>query len=118
MSAVKYLADEDLRQVIVTAARRAEPSLVFVRVQDVGLAGAPDDRVLAFAAAEGAIAVSHDVNTMTVAAANRLAAGESMAGLLLVPQSRSRREVVESLVLIWAATDAAEWVGRIAFLPI
>jgi hypothetical protein len=28
------------------------------------------------------------------------------------------REVVDALILIWAATQSEEWINRIAYLPI
>jgi hypothetical protein len=39
-------------------------------------------------------------------------------GLIVVPQSLPVREVVDALILIWAATQPEEWVNRIAYLPI
>jgi len=39
-------------------------------------------------------------------------------GLIVVPQNLPVREVVDALILIWAATQAEEWINRIAYLPI
>jgi hypothetical protein len=39
-------------------------------------------------------------------------------GLIVVPQSLPVREVVDSLILIWAATQPEEWINRVAYLPI
>ena len=39
-------------------------------------------------------------------------------GLLMVSQKEPTGPVVESLVLIWAATEAEEWRNQIGFLPI
>jgi hypothetical protein len=39
-------------------------------------------------------------------------------GLIVVPQSLPVREVVDALILIWAATQSEEWINRIAYLPI
>lgn len=56
---------------------------------------------------------------MSAAAAARMNAGLKMSGLLLVPQARRReRAVCDDILLIWAASDAAEWNSRIEFLPL
>jgi hypothetical protein len=117
MSTPRFLADEDLRRAIVRATRRLEPALEFAVVQDVGLSGVADAQVLEFANLNGWLVVSHDVNTMAAAAKARMANGQQVAGLFLAPQSRAVRAVAESLVLIWAASQAEEWQDRIIYLP-
>jgi hypothetical protein len=118
MSTPRFLADEDLRRAIVTATRRLEPTLEFAIAQDVGLQGVPDPEVLEFANANGLLVVSHDVNTMKAAAEARIADGRGVSGLFLAPQRHPVRAVAESLVLIWAASQAEEWGDRIQYLPI
>jgi hypothetical protein len=39
-------------------------------------------------------------------------------GLIVVPQGLAIRQVVDELILIWAATDPEEWTNRIVYLPI
>lgn len=112
-----FLADEDFRRDIVLATRRLDRSIDFVRAQEAGLAGAPDEVVLEFASRESRVVVSHDVSTMPAAAIARLRAKERMAGLILVAQNSRRRVVAENLVLIANASEADEWVGIIDHLP-
>jgi hypothetical protein len=52
----------------------------------LGLDRLPDHQVLEYAAQEHWIVVSHDVNSMTAAAAGLLTRGEPMHRLLLVHQ--------------------------------
>ena len=118
MSRPRFLADHDLRERIVLAVRRREPAIEFVRARDLGLARQPDPVVLATAASLGMLVVSHDVNTMTDHAYARLAGGETMSGLFLVHQSAPLAPVVDSLILVWSASEAEEWEGRVEFLPI
>jgi hypothetical protein len=40
------------------------------------------------------------------------------AGLLIIPQHLSYAVVVEELLLIWVASEAEEWINRIAYLPL
>jgi hypothetical protein len=114
----RFLADEDLRRSIVTAARRREPALDFASVVDLGMAAATDAAVLEFATLNGLLVVSHDVNTMKAMAERRIAERQGLSGLFLVPQTRPTRLIVEQLLLIWAASTLEEWRDRIVYLPL
>jgi hypothetical protein len=35
----------------------------------------------------------------------------------MIPQNVPMAEAIDSLVLVWAASDSEEWVNRIASLP-
>jgi hypothetical protein len=74
--------------------------------------------VLEYAAENNWIVVSHDVNSMSAAAYDRLSIGAEMNGLLLVHQRDPISPIIDSLVLIWSASQAEEWVGRVEFLPL
>jgi predicted nuclease of predicted toxin-antitoxin system len=112
MSRPRYLADDDLNDAIVVGLGRREPAAAFARLRDLGLATWTDPDVLGFAAAENGIVVSHDVNTMREAANTRLTAGLPMSGLLLASQRTAVSAIIESLLLIWAASEAEEWPAR------
>lgn len=118
MSTVRFLADHDLNEHIVEGVRRREPAIEFLRVRDVGLQTRPDIEVLSYAHREQLLLVSHDVNTMTTAAASRLDESLGLSGSLLVPQSKAVGSVIESLLLIWSATAAEDWENPITFLPL
>jgi predicted nuclease of predicted toxin-antitoxin system len=118
MSRPRFLADNDLNDAIVVGVRRREPTAEFSRLRDLGLATRSDPEVLDFAAHENWIVVSHDVNTLREAANTRLMAGLPMAGLLLAHQRTPVSAVIESLVLIWTASEAEEWADQVEFLPL
>lgn len=113
----RFLSDQDLNEHIVAGVIRREPAIEFVRLRDVGLERRPDSEVLTYAAAEGLLVVSHDVNTMIDEAFARLAAREPLGGLFMVQQRGPIAPVIESLVLIWSASEAEEWRGRVVYLP-
>jgi hypothetical protein len=117
VSRPRFLADEDLRYDIVLAVRRREPKIEFPTVRDLGRAGTPDAGLLAFAQANGWIVVSHDVGTLRAEADQRVRDGRGVAGVLLTPQHSRTRDVAESLILIWAASEAEEWCDRVVFIP-
>ena len=118
MSRPRFLADHDLDEHIVDGVLRREPALEIVRLRDVGMSDRSDADVLAYAVRHGFIVISHDVNTMTTEAFALMDAGEPMAGLLMVQQTKPTGPVIDSLVLIWSASDAEEWHGQVQFLPL
>jgi hypothetical protein len=117
VSTLRYLADQDLRFEIVLAVRRIEPAIEIHTAAEFGLSAASDDQVLEFAANNGYVVVSHDVNTMKGRAEQRVADRHPMRGLFLVPQDRLTRDVRDSLHVAWAASEAEEWHGKVSYLP-
>lgn len=114
---IRFQADADLNQVIVWAVLRRVPAIDFKTATAAGLGGLADPIVLARAAREGRILVTHDQTTMPRHFGEFLQAQRG-PGLLVVPQHLALRQVADDLILIWTATEAEEWVNRIAFLPI
>jgi hypothetical protein len=114
---VRFQADADLNQDIVQAVRRGEPAIDFQTAYEAGLAGLHDNVILERATQEGRIVVSHDRRTMPHHFAAFIAT-QTSAGVIIVPKSLSIRQAVEDLILIWAASEADEWVNQINSLPL
>jgi hypothetical protein len=114
---IRFQADADFNQTILLAAVRREPSLDFQTASAGGLIGLADPDVLARAAHEGRLLVTHDQKTMPGHFAEYVA-HKTSAGLLVVRQSLPIGAVVEDLLLIHAATEPEEWTNRVAFLPL
>ncbi len=114
---IQFQADNDLSKIIVKALWRAEPMLDFKSAQAAQLDGVPDPEVLARAAAEGRVLVSHDIKTMPRHFAQFIQSANS-AGVLIVPQGTPLTQVVDDLLLIWLVDEAADWVNRIRILPL
>ena len=114
---VRYQADADLNQVIVTGVLRREPAIDFQTAFAAGLEGVKDPEVLAIAAQQERILVSHDRKTMPLEFA-KFIIGNQSSGVLIVSRKLSIEVVIEELLLIWAASSAEEWVNRIAKLPL
>ena len=60
---LRLLTDENFNNDIVRGVRRRNAGMDIVRVQDVGLSGADDPTVLAWAAESGRVLLTHDVST-------------------------------------------------------
>jgi hypothetical protein len=114
---VRFQANVDLHQMIVTALVRREPGVDFQTATAAGLTGLSDPQVLERAAREGRFLVSHDQSTMPHHFAAFIPHQQS-AGLLIVPQHLPYPRVVDDLLLIWLASDTEEWMNRIAYLPL
>jgi hypothetical protein len=113
----KFLADANFDLVILAAAKRREPAVDFETASAAALTSLEDLAVLAVAAREGRVLLTHDVRTMPRHFAAFLRE-QTSAGVLLVPQSLPRRRVVEDLLLVWGAMEADEWINRIMSFPL
>ena len=113
---VSYQADNDLRKAIVRGVVRREPLMNFRSAQAARLDGVPDPQVLAFAAGEGRILVSHDLQTMPKHFRQFTQVRRS-PGVLLIRQDLPVSQAVESLVLIWEASEPDEWENRVCLVP-
>jgi hypothetical protein len=114
---IRFQADADLDHDIVVAVRRREPVIEFASAADSGIIGLPDPEVLEIAAVSGRVLVSHDRRTMSEHFRSRLEEGKSSPGLFLVSQFAPLGPVVEALVMVWAASEAAEWRDQLFHLP-
>jgi hypothetical protein len=86
MNGAGALSGGSLNEQIVDGVLRREPTIEFVRVRDIGPSDRSDPEILEWAAMNGMVVVSHDVNTMPAFAYQRLSGGERMPGLIMVPQ--------------------------------
>src|SRR5262245_7071396 len=112
----KFLADANF-DLVILAAKRREPVFDFQTAPAAGLAGLEDPDVLAVAARAGRVLLTHDVRTMPRHFAAFIGEHTS-TGVVLIPQSLPRRQVVEDLLLIWGAMEAEEWINRIMSFPL
>jgi hypothetical protein len=76
-------SDENFNGEVVRGLLRHQPDLDIVRTQDAGLLGADDPTVLAWAAAEGPILLTHVRATLPEFAYERVRAGVPMPGVFM-----------------------------------
>jgi predicted nuclease of predicted toxin-antitoxin system len=114
---LRFLIDHDFNERILRGVRsRVEVDAVLARA--VGLAHKPDPQLLFWAAAENRILVSHDLQTMPRFAITRVRNGESMPGLILVPQDLPIGRAIEELTMIALCSGQTEWRDMIVYIPI
>jgi hypothetical protein len=93
------------------------PEIDIRTAADAGLTGLEDPEVLQVAAESGWILVSQDRRTMPAHFA-RYSLGSQSSGLILLREAIPISTAIEELVLVWGASEAEEWIGRIAWIPL
>ena len=111
-------ADENFNGNIVRGLLRHQPMLDLVRIQDVGLSGAEDSVVLAWAAQEGRILLTHDVSTITRYAYDRVQASQPMPGVFEVSRDLAIGRAIEEILLLAECSLEREWEGQVRYLPL
>jgi len=114
---VRFQADADLNQIIVAALVRRAPGVDFRTAEVAHLKGLDDPDVLALAASEGRVLVTHDSRTMP-GHFGAFVESHRSAGVIVIPQHLPVSVAVDELLLVWSATSAEDWANRICSLPL
>jgi hypothetical protein len=115
---LRLLTDQNFNGRILRGLRRRVASLDVVRTFDAGLASLEDPDVLEWAAKEERIVVSHDVNTMTAFAYNRVRMGVAMPGVFIVPTSMAIGQAIDELEFAVDEFSAADCSNRVIYFPL
>lgn len=97
---IRFLTDEDFNNDILRAVLRQLPELEVVRVQDVGLMTVDDSMILAWAAQEGRVVLTHDASTMIDAAYQRTREGLPMPSVIAVRRLAPLATCIGDVVLM------------------
>lgn len=115
---LRFAADENFNNAIVRGVIRRNRGLDLVTVQDSGLSGASDQEVLAWAADEDRVLLTHDVTTMTEFAYERIENDLPMPGIVEVSQGLAIGAVIDDILLLAECSLENEWSGRVLYLPL
>jgi len=113
---IKFQADADLHGPIVRGLIRIEPLIDFKTSQEARLQGLDDPLVLAIAADDSRMLVTHDVSTMPEHF-KRFIETRTSPGVVMVPQSLPYHEAIEGLFRLWATTEMERWENVLFYLP-
>ena len=114
---IRFQADYDLRGAIIEGLLLRQPSIDFQTGHAAGLEGQDDPFVLALAAREGRMLVSHDRRTMPFHFADFISNNDS-PGVVIVPQSLPIGLAIEELLILWETSEAEEWINQIGSIPL
>ena len=112
------LIDENLNHRILRGLKRAIPHLDCVVAQDAGLKGMPDPPLLAWATGQHRILVTHDLRTIPKHAYERVRAGQSMPGVIAVPDTLPIGQAIEELALLAECSAPGELQNLVIYLPL
>jgi hypothetical protein len=84
----------------------------------IALGAVPDPALLVWAAANERVLLTHDRRTMPGHAGDLLAAGQPLAGVIIVPRRLSLQQAIDELEIIVACSETAEWAGLVRYLPL
>jgi hypothetical protein len=115
---MKFLTDENFEGAIFRGLLRRKPDIDLVRVQDVGLSNIDDPTILEWANREGRILLTHDRRTMPRYAYQRMAEGQSIAGLIVMKPTIPVGLAIEEILLVEAGSTAEEWINMVQDLPL
>ncbi len=115
---LRLLADENFNDDIVRGLLLREPALDILRVQEIGLAGAEDPDILAWAAENNRIILTYDRASMSDYAYERVAQGQAMVGVFILNDRFPVGKAIEEILLLAACTEQEEWNGRAVHVPI
>jgi hypothetical protein len=116
---LRLVCDEHVHGGIFRGLRRRVPELDIVRVQDVGLAHTPDAQILEWAATEGRIIITRDVNTMIGSAWDRVGAGEPMPGVLALRERFAIGQAIADIHLVaecYTEEEMRDW--GVVYIPL
>lgn len=115
---LRLLSDENFNGAIVRGLKFRLPDVDLVRVQDVGLQGMDDPDILAWAAENNRIVLTHDRSTFGNFAYARLIEEKVMPGVFVNNARSPVAEIVEELVLLMVCSKQTEWNGQVVHLPL
>jgi hypothetical protein len=115
---LKLVSDENFNADILRGPFRRRPDLDIVRVQDIGLGAAPDSDILAWAAVEDRILLTHDRDTMPYFAYERVKARQVMPGVFLVSNRMPIGQAIEEILTAVDCLAPEECSNFIRFFPI
>ena len=115
---LRLLIDHDLDQDILRGLLRRVPDLDSVTAYEIGMSEVPDPELLAWAAEAGRVIVTHDRRTMPAHAARRLAAGDDIAGVIVVSRRIPISAAIDELEIVVLCSEPDEWHNLIRHIPL
>ena len=94
------------------------PTVDLVSVQELGIRGLDDPDLLARAASENRVLLTHDVNTVPHFAYECLQSGAPMAGVVVVPDRMAVGQAIDELALLIESGTPEDVELRVLHLPL
>jgi hypothetical protein len=115
---LRLVSDADYNGIVIRGLLRRQVDLDLIRVQEVGVRTAGDPDILAWAAVENRILLTHDRTAMTDHAYERIRLGYLMPGVFVQRNRPPFGPLIDEILLIVACSSQADWIDRVVFLPL
>jgi predicted nuclease of predicted toxin-antitoxin system len=115
---LRLLFDVNFNHRIVRGLKSRVQDLDFVVAQYAGLDETPDPSLLAWAADEERVLVTHDVSTMPKWAYGRVEVGQPLKGVIVVPEGLAVGRAIEDLVIFVLCSEPGEFANQVVYLPL
>jgi predicted nuclease of predicted toxin-antitoxin system len=115
---LKLATDENVDGRVIRGLLARMQDLDVVRVQDAGLSATDDRSILAWAAAEGRVLLTHDVRTMTRFAGERIKRGDPLTGVVILPRPGAVGAIIRALRDLIESHEPEELQDRILYLKL
>jgi predicted nuclease of predicted toxin-antitoxin system len=115
---LRLLIDQDLDHVILRALLLRVQNLDVITAHQAGLSNASDPELLAWAAEQERVVITHDRRTMPYHATSRIARAEKIAGIIIVSRQLPVSQVINDLEIIVLCSDMVEWENIVKHLPL
>jgi predicted nuclease of predicted toxin-antitoxin system len=115
---LRLVSDEDVHDDIVRELQRREPTLDLVRVREVGLDHTPDTIILEWAAGQGRILITGDLNSMVGFAWSRVQSAQPMPGVLALLENVALGRVIDDILLVALCSEPEDIKDQVLFIPL
>jgi hypothetical protein len=114
----RFLADENFNADIERGLLLRQQNLDVVNVLSIGLGGASDSEILAWAAANDRLVLTHDRATMPRYAYERLQGSKTIPGVFIIDDRLPVGRVIQEILLVVECSEFEEWIGQVVYLPL
>jgi len=115
---LRLIFDENFDHRILRGLESLLPDLDVIVVQHTAFRGAKDPQLLAFAAEQARVPITHDLKTIPKFAYERVSAKLPTPGVIAVPDSLPIGQAIEDLAILIACSEPDEFVDLARFLPL
>ena len=114
---MRLLLDENFDRRILDALRKRIPQLEIMRVQDVGLTSARDERIVDWIIENDFVLLTRDARTMIDHILARIDQGEQ-ARIILVRQTCPSGQAVEEILTLVECSLPGDWANPVWYIPL
>ena len=115
---MRFFTDEDFRHDVLRGVLRLLLEIDVVTAQQVSLTSVDDTVLLAWAAQDNRILLTHDRNTMNGFVLDRVRAGMPMPGVISVRRLAPISVLINDLVYLVQAGDDADFRNQVIYVPL